>query len=62
MASPGRPKKPLKKRKESRVVVRVTADQKRAFERAAQRAGAGGVSTWLRMLAWNAVRAEGLGS
>lgn len=54
-----RPKKPKSVRKERTVVLRVSAAEKREFKRAARRAGAGGVSTWIRMLATREARRAG---
>jgi hypothetical protein len=59
MIARGRPKKANNDRKKSTVVVRVSAYEKREFEKAARRAGIGGVSTWLRMLAITRARHKG---
>jgi hypothetical protein len=52
----GRPKKPKATRKDVIVPVRVTPSEKDEIAEGATRAGAGGASAWMRMLALQEAR------
>lgn len=54
MVKRGRPKK--SKIKNENIVLRVTSAEKTEITRAAEKAGAGGTSAWVRQLALSAAR------
>jgi len=54
----GRPKKPKGTVKDETLVLRVTSSEKKEIASAAQRAGAGGASAWVRQLALATARKE----
>lgn len=56
MAGRGRPKKPKGTVKDETLVLRVTPSEKGEIMSAAEKAGAGGASAWVRQLALVAAR------